>query len=146
MSDTKLVGDISEHLVTVELLRKGFSVLVPVGDRLPYDRVVDFNGKFFRLQIRTAWYDQASDNYLGNVRNAKTNRKNYSYVKSNTKDVDFFVFVIDSLNIFYIIPSLIIEKIKSTVTFIPHRLRKRDGFGVEKFKNNWDILQMNAGA
>ena len=33
--DTKLKADISESAVTTELLRRGFKVLKPVGDRLP---------------------------------------------------------------------------------------------------------------
>jgi hypothetical protein len=36
-NDTKLIGDISEKWVSLELLKRKFSVLEPIGDRLPYD-------------------------------------------------------------------------------------------------------------
>jgi hypothetical protein len=91
--DTKLTGDISEKIVELQLLRLGMNVLRPVGDRLPYDLAIDISGKLIRIQVRTAWYDKRNDYFIGNVRDSKTNRKIYKYVKSNTIDVDFFVFV-----------------------------------------------------
>ena len=39
--DTKLKADIAESAAITELLHRGYNVLRPVGDRLPYDIAVD---------------------------------------------------------------------------------------------------------
>lgn len=49
--DTKLKADIAESSVITELLKRGFNVLKPAGDRLPYDLAVDINGKLIRIQV-----------------------------------------------------------------------------------------------
>lgn len=38
---TKQKGDIAEQAVTLFALRQGWGVLNPIGDRLPYDLVLD---------------------------------------------------------------------------------------------------------
>ncbi len=48
--DTKLKADVTESAVVTELLKRGFNVLRPVGDRLAYDLAIDYKGKFIRLQ------------------------------------------------------------------------------------------------
>jgi len=39
--DTKLKGDIAEQAAILQGLKRGWGVLKPVGDRLPYDLVFD---------------------------------------------------------------------------------------------------------
>ena len=53
--DTKLKADIAESAVITRLLKEGFRVLKPIGDRLPYDLGIDLNGKLLRIQIKSAW-------------------------------------------------------------------------------------------
>lgn len=47
--DTKLKADIAESAVVTELLKRGFKVLKPIGDRLPYDLAIDSNEKLLRI-------------------------------------------------------------------------------------------------
>jgi len=54
--DTKLKADIAESAVMTELLKRGFKVLKPIGDRLPYDLAVDVNGKLVKIQVKSAWF------------------------------------------------------------------------------------------
>jgi PD-(D/E)XK endonuclease len=49
--DTKLKGDVAEQTVILESLKKGWGVSRPVGDRMPYDLVVDINGKLVKVQV-----------------------------------------------------------------------------------------------
>jgi hypothetical protein len=51
----KSVGEISEAVVIAELVKSGKTVLLPFGDNKRYDLVVDDNGNFTRIQIKTAW-------------------------------------------------------------------------------------------
>ena len=56
--NTKLKGDIAEQAVALKALQKGWEVLRPLGDRLPYDLVFDVEGKLFKIQVKAAWFDQ----------------------------------------------------------------------------------------
>ena len=56
--DTKLKADVAESSVVTELLKRVFRVLKPVGDRLPYDLALDCDGKFLRIQVKSAWYER----------------------------------------------------------------------------------------
>ncbi len=140
MSDTKLIGDLSERMVSVELLKLGLNVLEPVGDRLWYDLAIDLNGKLVRVQVRTAWYDSASDLYIGNVRSTKTNRAEYKCIRSDTTRTEFFVFVVQTLAQFYVVPAATVLLYKSSITFSPHRVRLRDSHRIESYKNAWILL------
>ena len=50
----KQVGEISEAIVTARLLKLGFNLLKPVGDSLRYDLMIDFDGAYYRVQVKTA--------------------------------------------------------------------------------------------
>ena len=115
MNDTKLTGDISETIVQLELLKRGFNVLKPIGDRLPYDLAIDLDGKIIRLQIRTAYKSKNNNSYIGNIRIAKTNRKKYGYVLPDFSKIEYFVFVIQELNEIFVIPTDIIKYKKSSI-------------------------------
>ena len=51
--NSKIIGDISEAVVLAEFLRAGQNVLVPFGDRNRYDLVIESDGKFERIQVKT---------------------------------------------------------------------------------------------
>lgn len=143
MNDTKLIGDISEFMVAVELLKRGFVVLQPIGDRLPYDLAIDLNGNLIRIQVRTAYYYKKTDCFVGNVRSIKTNRKRSKVVMPNMNQMDFWVFVVQSSRTFYVVPSEIIKQIRSAVNLYPHRAKYRvykDKPNIEEYKERWDII------
>ena len=48
--DTNLKGDIAEQTAILEALKRGWGVLKPVGDRLPYDLVFDVEGTLVKVQ------------------------------------------------------------------------------------------------
>src|SRR5579862_9353622 len=50
----KLKGEISQAIILAELVKAGFNVLTPFGDSKRYDFAVDLDGKFIRLQCKTA--------------------------------------------------------------------------------------------
>ena len=52
--NTKAKGDISELAIASALAKKGFSVLFPYGDNNRYDLVFEEDGKFNRVQCKTA--------------------------------------------------------------------------------------------
>lgn len=100
--DTKLKADIAEAAVITAPLKRGFNVLQPVGDRLPYDLAVDVNGKLLRIQVKSAWLYNGS--YTVDTRRTKTNRRKMLRAHYDEKDFDFAILYIDRLNAFYIMP------------------------------------------
>ena len=46
-------GDISERAVSLELVRRGWHVLEPISRDAVYDLVVDINGSFQTIQVKT---------------------------------------------------------------------------------------------
>ena len=62
---SKARGDIAEYRVVAELLELGHSVLMPCGDRLPYDVAVDVSGELIRIQVEGHGREQlAADTWL----------------------------------------------------------------------------------
>lgn len=53
MANSKQIGDESAGMVIAALLQRKEIVLVPFGDNQRYDVVVDRNGAFVRIQIKT---------------------------------------------------------------------------------------------
>lgn len=62
-------------------LKRGWGVLKPIGDRLPYDLVFDIEGTLVKIQVKYAWLHEPSGNYVVDNRRTKTNR--FPHAKSN---------------------------------------------------------------
>ena len=137
--DTKLKADIAESAVITELLRRGLKVLQPVGDRLPYDIAVDFNGKLIRLQIKSAWLVRSKNYYAVDVRRTKTNRRRMRRERYNENDFDFAILYIDHGPVFYIMPAKVFNSYKSTISLVEadKRQRKPQAFN---YRESWDLL------
>ena len=52
--NTKQIGDTSEAMVIARLTQNGYVVLKPLGDNQRYDLAIEFYGKFYRCQVKTA--------------------------------------------------------------------------------------------
>lgn len=52
MNDTFLKGNIALTKVMADLTEKGYDVLKPIQEQLPYDLAIFKNGKFFRIQVK----------------------------------------------------------------------------------------------
>lgn len=88
-SHSKNVGIIGEQILIAEFVKRGFNVLAPIGDNLPYDFVVEVDGRFIRIQVKTT--EKITDGCMI----FQTNRSNpytrtiYKYSKS---EIDYFGF------------------------------------------------------
>ncbi len=137
--DTKLKSDIAESAVVTELLRKGFRVLKPIGDRLPYDLALDLNGRLVRIQVKCAWFDKKSDAYIVDARRTKTNRRQMLRKRYDKDDFDFAIMYICEENVFYVMPVNVFTAYGSTVTLIEHGKRQREPKSAE-YRKRWDLL------
>ncbi|MCU0355137.1 MAG: group I intron-associated PD-(D/E)XK endonuclease [Cytophagales bacterium] len=102
--DTKLKGDIAEQAVILHALKQGWGVLKPVGDRLPYDLVLDISGRLVKIQVKSAWFDEKRKNYVIDTRRTKTNRRQMLRDIYKPNDFDFAIAYIEETSVFYVIP------------------------------------------
>lgn len=86
-SHSKTIGIIGEQVLISEFIKKGFNVLTPIGDNLPYDFVVELEGRFIKIQVKTT--EKVIDGcmiFQTNHSNPYT-RVNHKYSKS---EIDYF--------------------------------------------------------
>lgn len=141
--DTKLKADIAESAVVTELLKRGFRVLKPVGDRLPYDLALDFNGRLLRVQVKCAWFDRRLKAYNIDVRRTKTNRRHMLRARYDKSDFDFAIIYLADIHVFYVMPISVFLSYESTVTFIEADKRQRKPKSAD-FRERWDLLSGRA--
>ncbi len=137
--DTKLKADIAESAVITELLKRGFRVLNPVGDRLPYDLALDLNGKLLRIQVKSAWFNPKTKSYGVDVRRTKTNRRNMRRERYDKDDFDFAILYIDALRVFYVMPFSAFSDYSSTISLIETDKRQRKPKAAN-YRERWDLL------
>ncbi len=137
--ETKLKADIAESAVVTELLKRGFRVLKPVGDRLPYDLALDCSDRFLRIQVKSAWLDRTEGTYTVDSRRTKTNRRRMLRDRYDEGDFDFAILYLDDSNVFYIMPVSIFTSYKSGITLVEVEKRQRRPKSAE-YRNRWDLL------
>lgn len=137
--DTKLKADIAESAVVTQLLKRGLTVLHPLGDRLPYDLAIDLNGQLIRIQVKSAWFN-AKTGYFGvDVRRTRTNRRRMIRQRYKEDDFDFAILYIETLEIFYIMPVSVFNSYVSTITLIETKKRQRKPRS-SHYRERWDLL------
>jgi hypothetical protein len=137
--DTKLKADIAESAVVTALLKRGFSVLKPLGDRLPYDLAIDLNGKLIRIQVKSAWFNAKTGYYGVDVRRTKTNRRRMIRERYNEGDFDFAILYIETLEVFYILPVAVFNSYASTITLVETQKRQRKPKSIQ-YRERWDLI------
>lgn len=57
--NTNQIGKITELEVLSYIIKKGYSVSIPFGDKDRYDQIWDIEGRLFRVQVKTCkWIDE----------------------------------------------------------------------------------------
>jgi len=137
--NTKIKGDIAEQAVALQALKRGWGVLMPIGDRLPYDLVFDVEGVLVKIQVKYAWFDQKRGNYVIDVRRTKTNRRQMVRANYSLGDFDFAVIFLEDLEVFYVINFETFVNYGSEIHFVEADKRQRKPKSSE-FKNAWDLI------
>lgn len=124
-NNTKLKGDIAEQAVILKVLQMGCEVAKPIGDRLPYDLIIDRNGKLIKIQVKSAWFDETKQNYVVDNRRTKTNRRVMKREAYSNNDFDFAILYIENLQVFYIMPVAIFISYGSEIHLVEDEKRQR---------------------
>ena len=137
--DTKLKADIAESAVVTELLKRGFRVLKPVGDRLPYDLALDLDSKLLRIQVKCAWFNSRAESYFVDARRTKTNRRCMLRERYDEQDFDFAILYISDKHTFYVMPIDVFKSYGSTISLIETDKRQRKPKSAD-YRERWDLL------
>jgi hypothetical protein len=137
--DTKLKGDIAEQATILFALQKGWGVLRPIGDRLPYDLVFDTGNVLVKIQVKSAWFDESRKNYVIDTRRTKTNRKQMLRSSYSATDFDFAVAYIEELNVFYVFPVEEFISYSSEIHLVETEKRQRKPKS-SSFREAWELI------
>lgn len=137
--NTKLKGDIAEQATILFALKKGWNVLKPLGDRLPYDLVFDIDGEFVKIQVKSAWFDNNRKNYVVDTRRTKTNRRKMLREVYTLSDFDFAIIYIEDLNIFYVFPVKDFISYGSEIHLVESEKRQRKPKSLA-FREAWELI------
>ena len=111
----KQIGQKSEAIVMVELVRRNITVLQPFGDSERYDLVVDSNDDFHRLQVKTARiYD---GRIVIELRSTGVNAHSTEHTPYTEDEIDFFAGYCFERDETYIIPVEETGNTKMTLRF-----------------------------
>jgi len=137
--DTKLKGDIAEQTAILQALKRGWGVLKPVGDRLPYDLVFDVSGALIKVQVKSAWFDSLRGNYVVDNRRTKTNRKVMLRESYKQTDFDFALVYIPDLEMFYVFPVGVFIGYASEIHLVEADKRQRKPLSA-KYRDAWELI------
>lgn len=137
--DTKLKGDIAEQAAVIHALKRGWGVLKPIGDRLLYDLVFDVEGTLIKIQVKYAWFDEASGNYVVDNRSTKTNRRMMLRDAYKPSDFNFALIYIEQLDLFYILPVDAFISYGSEIHLVEAEKRQRKPRSAQ-YREGWDLI------
>jgi len=87
LMNTNQVGKLTELEVLTAVIKLGYSVSIPFGDKDRYDQVWDINGKLIRVQVKTShWKD---DNHMAILFKTKSSYGNITH-RYTKEDIDYF--------------------------------------------------------
>lgn len=120
MDGSEAIGRIGEVEFVREALSRGLNILHPDGVR-SYDFVVEYDGKYTKVQVKTTMGLDENRRYRWNLSRA------ISYA-------DVHAFHVLNTDVFFMMPSFEVTRLKNSFA-IP--LNKIDDFKI----NNWDIFK-----
>lgn len=98
------IGDITEYKFALYCMERNIPISKPMNNNLPYDFIIDLNGKLLKLQVKTGYNSSTKSSFIFNTRSTSKN-----YTEITTKDYNglidgFITYYKDIPNKFYYIP------------------------------------------
>ena len=107
--NTRITGELTELKCQMFCLERGFIVSKPIVDNARYDLLLDYNNKFYRIQIKTSrWMSEEHEGIVFNCKSQHSVAGGNKIMKYTPEEVDFFMTEFEGE--FYLIPC---EKAKS---------------------------------
>lgn len=89
ISTTNTVGIIGEQAIILAFVSRGYQVLTPVGNNARYDMVVDIDGRFIRIQVKTT--EHVKDGLMV-FETCKSNPYKHEGIRYSKDETDYFAF------------------------------------------------------
>jgi len=108
--NSKHQGDIGMAVAIAWLATNGYRVAIPLTDSQDYDLVIEVEGKFATVQVRTTYYrTKATGNFQVTLKVTGGNRSGTGKTKYFTESGVDFLFVVTDNHDMYFIPRVEIE-------------------------------------
>jgi hypothetical protein len=120
------VGQRTEAAILLELVRRGYSVLLPFGVNQRYDLVLDLDGQFVRAQCKTGRLRNGV--VIFSTRSVQSNTRG-AVIRDYDRDADVFLVYCCSTGGVYCVPveeaptSYMYLRVESTLNGQEHRIR-----------------------
>jgi len=137
--NTKMRGDIAEQATILAALKRGWAVLRPIGDNLPYDLVFDVSERLIKIQVKCAWWDSSKKNFVVDIRRTKTNRRQMVRSLYRTTDFDFALAYLPERHIFYVYPVAVFLKFASEIHMVEGEKRQRKPKSAS-YREAWNLI------
>lgn len=102
MINSKAKGQLSEARVLYEFQKYNIPVCIPWGDNERYDLIAEFDGKFNRIQVKTA--NEEENGAITCYARSSTNHTTNKNLSTYENDVDYFVFVNQTRDLLALVP------------------------------------------
>lgn len=131
---TKEQGIIGQAKVLAEFESLGIPVSIPFGDNLPYDLIIDYKGKLYKVQVKTSSQEREGKTEFGIKKNRINTKENYiTYYQEN--EVDFYALYAIKRNKIYLVP---FEEAGTSSIAIRYEYPKRSQTGI-KMEDDYSI-------
>lgn len=101
--NTRVIGELTELKCQMFCLEKGYIVSKPIVDNARYDLLLDYNNKFYRIQIKTSrWMSEEHEGIVFNCKSQHSIAGGNKIMKYTPEEVDFFMTEFEGE--FYLIP------------------------------------------
>ena len=83
-------GDITEYRFALYCMEHNIPISKPMNNNLPYDFIIDLNGKLLKIQVKTGYDSKSQNSFMFNTRSTS---KNFSEVVEKTYEdkIDAFI-------------------------------------------------------
>ena len=139
--DSKIKGTIAEYMVGIKLLENNFQVYFPFVDNQEEDLIISKNGKYFRIQVKSATKTNDDRFRTSIVRKRHIGKNKGTRVRYN--NIDFFIIYIPIFNLFYVIPESKTHDVKE-FNFYPHKIKtmvRPDIFDWDFYKDKFELIR-----
>ena len=90
--NTRVVGELTELKCQIHCLKQGFIVSKPIIDNARYDLILDHNGKFYRVQVKTSrWMSEEQEGIVFNAKSQYSTANGNKTTKYTSDEIDFFM-------------------------------------------------------
>jgi hypothetical protein len=106
---------------------------------LPYDLIFDVDGALVRIQVKSAWLDGPTGNFVADNRRTKTNRCIMVRDAYSLVDFDFAHLYIEHLDVFYVFPCEVFIGYGSVIHLVEAEKRQRKPRSAN-YREAWELI------